>query len=162
MPLLQLVNSNFVTEPPRPTGPITKYTGPILPSPAKPLPAELDEWIRGAGPMGTVYMSFGGTLAAPLPASRTVLRAVEQLPGVNFIWKLTEAEQAALEGDLRAAGLTNLRVVSWVPQNDLLGHPGVTAFVTQVSGRWVGGRVGRGALIDGLGWDGDQYVDSIH
>lgn len=77
-------------------------------------------------------MSFGGTLAPPLAASRTVLRAIASLPEVRFIWKLSEGERAALGAELAAAGVSNLKVAAWVPQNDLLGHPRVTAFVTQV------------------------------
>jgi len=129
---LELVNSNFVTEAPRPIGPLTKYVGPMLPTPAQPLPAELDEWLAGSGPLGAVFVSFGVTLNAPIESSRTVLRAIASLQDVRFVWKLTATEQATLQADLEAAKLPNLKVVSWVPQNDLLGHPKISGFVTQV------------------------------
>eukprot|EP00877_Chromochloris_zofingiensis_P011542 jgi/Chrzof1/6641/Cz19g04010.t1 len=128
-PLLLLVNSNWVLEPPRPIAPQTKYIGPILPTPANPLPQELQEWADGSGALGLVYISFGGTLQAPISASRTVVRAMASLPDVRFIWKLTEAEHQRLHADL--ANLTNVLVRTWVPQNDLLGHPRLRAFVTQ-------------------------------
>ncbi len=139
-----------MTEPPRPTGPITKYTGPILPSPAAPLPADLESWLAGAGPLGVVYISFGGTLAPPLAASRTVLRALGAVPEARFVWKLTEAEQAALAADLAAAKLENLKVVEWVPQNDLLGHPRLAAFVTQGGFLSIGEAAYHGVPIVGL------------
>lgn len=131
-PLLELVNSNFVLEPPRPVGPVTKYTGPILAAPARPLPPDLEAWLAGAGPSGAVLVSFGGTLAAPPAASRAVLRAVAAMADVRFIWKLSEAERAAL-GDGLAPGRAppNLKVAEWLPQNDILGHPRLAAFVTQ-------------------------------
>lgn len=129
-PLLHLVNSHFVVEPPRPVAPITKYIGPVLPRPAAPLPPGLEEWVSGAGPLGTVLVSFGNTLAAPAAASRTVLRAAALLPEARILWKLSAPEAAALGPELAAAP-RNLRVEEWLPQNDLLGHPCVTAFVTQ-------------------------------
>ncbi|GBF95279.1 2-hydroxyacylsphingosine 1-beta-galactosyltransferase [Raphidocelis subcapitata] len=129
-PLLHLVNSNFALEPPRPVAPITKYAGPVLPRPAAPLPAGLEDWVSGAGPLGTVLISFGGTLAAPAAASRAVLRAAALVPEARFLWKLSAPEAAALGPELAAAP-GNLRVAEWLPQNDLLGHLRVTAFVTQ-------------------------------
>jgi UDP:flavonoid glycosyltransferase YjiC (YdhE family) len=132
-PLLELVNSNFVTEPPRPVGPMIKYTGPILPSPARALPDDLEAWVAGAGELGTVFVSFGSTLAAPLAASRTLLRAMAMVPDARFVWRLSEDEQGALAAELADAP-PNVRVEAWVPQNDLLGHPNVTGFVTQVLG----------------------------
>jgi hypothetical protein len=82
--------------------------------------------------LGAVFVSFGGTLSAPAGASLTVLRAAQLLPDVRIVWKLSEDERAALAGDLKAANVTNVKVVTWAPQNDLLGHPKLKAFVTQV------------------------------
>ena len=128
-PLLLLVNSNFILEPPRPVAPQTKYIGPILPNPPKRLPEDLEAWLQGSIDLGVVYISFGGTLQAPFKASRTILSAIQSLPQVRFIWKLTSTERNKLATEL--APLTNLMVREWVPQNDLLGHPKLRAFVTQ-------------------------------
>lgn len=92
----------------------------------------MDAWVSGSGPAGAVFVSFGGTLAVPVTASRTVLKAVTALPEVRFVWKLSEGEQAAIGEELEVVNVSNLRIMSWVPQNDLLGHPKVKAFVTQV------------------------------
>jgi hypothetical protein len=128
-PLLLLVNSNFVLEPPRPVAPQTKYVGPMLPSDAKPLPQEFAAWMEGAGPLGVVLISFGGTLQAPTIASQTVLAAIKGLPEVRFVWKLTAEERQVLDGEL--SRVPNVLVRDWVPQNDLLGHPNMRGFVTQ-------------------------------
>jgi glucuronosyltransferase len=128
-PLLLLVNSNFILEPPRPVAPQTKYIGPILPNPPKALPEDLEAWLQGSSGLGVVYISFGGTLQAPLKASKTIIAAIQSLPEVRFIWKLTSAERNSLAAEL--APLGNLMVREWVPQNDLLGHPKLRAFVTQ-------------------------------
>lgn len=127
--MMMLVNSNFITEPPRAIAPNTKYIGPILPEPAQQLPAGLASWVQGSGPLGTVFVSFGGTLEAPLAASRTLIQVMHALPNVRFVWKLRPEDQREIKGELE--GLENALVREWVPQNDLLGHAKVRAFVTQ-------------------------------
>ncbi|KAF8068202.1 Ugt3a1 [Scenedesmus sp. PABB004] len=127
--LLLLTNSNFATEPPRALPPSARYVGPILPEPARPLPARLADWLAGAGPGGAVLVSFGGTLQAPLSASRTLAAAMAAMPGVRFVWRLSGEHQAALAPEL--AALPNVLVDAWLPQNDLLGAPGLRAFVSQ-------------------------------
>ncbi|WIA31125.1 hypothetical protein OEZ86_001146 [Tetradesmus obliquus] len=127
--MMLLTNSNFITEPPRAISPNMKYIGPILPEPAAPLPASLAAWVEQSGPLGTVFVSFGGTLEAPLAASRTLVRVMQSMPDVRFVWKLRREQQADIASEI--ASLSNVRVSEWVPQNDLLGHPKVRAFVTQ-------------------------------
>eukprot|EP00775_Hariotina_reticulata_P014365 gene14365-14465_t len=129
--MMLLVNSNWITEPPRAVAPNTRYIGPILPEPAQELPQQLKAWVEGSGPKGTVFISFGGTLQAPLKASRTLIKVMKAMPDVRFVWKLAVKDQASLEPDLQQAALANVLIHDWVPQNDLLGHPKVTAFVTQ-------------------------------
>jgi glucuronosyltransferase len=100
-----------------------------MPEPAQPLPADLAAWVEGSGPLGTVFVSFGGTLEAPAAASRTLVRIMQSMPDVRFVWKLRREQQAEIASEI--AGLSNTRISEWVPQNDLLGHPKVRAFVTQ-------------------------------
>lgn len=127
--MLTLVNSNFITEPPRAISPNIKYVGPMLPEPAKPLPTVLQQWLDGAGPNGAVFISFGGTLEAPAAATRTLIKVMQGLPDVRFVLKLRPNAQAEVIDDL--ATVTNVMVSDWVPQNNLLAHPNVRLFVTQ-------------------------------
>jgi UDP:flavonoid glycosyltransferase YjiC (YdhE family) len=130
--LLLLVNSNFATEPPRAVAPNTQYVGPLMPQPAQQLPPALGHFVDAAGPRGVVLISFGGTLQPPLAASRTLAAAMRGLPDVAFVWKLARADQAALAAEgTPLADLANVFVDEWLPQNDLLGHSRVRAFVTQ-------------------------------
>lgn len=73
--MLLLVNSHFVLEPPRAIAPNTKYVGPLLPTPAQPLPQQLQEWVEGSGPLGCVFISFGGSLQVSCSSSSSRVRA---------------------------------------------------------------------------------------
>lgn len=130
-PLMLLVNSNFATEPPRAVPPNIQYIGPILPEPAKTLPADLEAFLAGFGTDGAVLVSFGGTLQAPLSASAALVRVMSALQPVRFIWKVSHAHQEALAAATNVTQLPNVYMSDWLPQNDLLGHTKVRAFVTQ-------------------------------
>lgn len=127
--MMMLVNSNFITEPPRAIPPNIKYVGPIIPEEPRPLPPQLQDWIDGSGPQGTVFVSFGGTLELPAAASRTLIQVIRAMPDVRFIWKLRQEAQAEVQQEL--GNLSNAYISDWLPQNDLLGHPKVSAFITQ-------------------------------
>jgi UDP:flavonoid glycosyltransferase YjiC (YdhE family) len=129
--LMVLVNSNFATEPPRAIPPNIQYVGPILPEPAKQLPTDLQQFVADSGEAGTVLVSFGGTLQAPLAASKALVPAMAALQPVRFVWKLSKAHQEQLAAATDVKGLPNVYMSDWLPQNDLLGHPNVRAFVTQ-------------------------------
>lgn len=129
--LMLLVNSNFATEPPRAVPPNVRYIGPILPEPPRTLPADLEAFLAAAGTSGAVLVSFGGTLQAPLSASIALTEAMSALQPVRFIWKVSRDQQEALAAATNVTQLQNVYLSDWLPQNDLLGHPQVLAFVTQ-------------------------------
>ena len=49
---------------------------------------------------------------------------------VRVLWKLTAADQRLL-GSGNVTVSSNIRLIEWAPQNDVLGHPSVRAFLTQ-------------------------------
>ena len=62
--------------------------GPFLPSPAKPLPKELDQFMQEAGDEGVILVSFGtvvGELGEPL--LQMMAKAFSKLPQ-KIVWKL--------------------------------------------------------------------------
>ncbi|XP_049841513.1 UDP-glucuronosyltransferase 2C1-like [Schistocerca gregaria] len=124
--------------------------------PAKPLPQDLEEFVSGS-PSGFVLVSMGsGVRAANMPAElhRLLVSAFGSLP-YRVLWKheagpggagapgleleLGGAPRPALNGTggsglelelepgLRVPGNVMLR--RWLPQQDLLGHPRLRAFV---------------------------------
>ena len=91
--------------------------------PPEPLDAELEEFMQSSGDAGVVVVSFG-TLVNRLNSAEkatTIGKALARLPQ-KVIWRYKGKEPEFI-GE-------NTRVMQWIPQNDLLGHPKVKVFVT--------------------------------
>ncbi|XP_074751131.1 UDP-glucuronosyltransferase 2C1 [Hippocampus comes] len=116
-----LVRSDFVFELPRPTMPNVVYIGGFQCEKARPLPADLDAFVRSSGEHGVVVMSLG-TLVSALPRDVTeaIAGAFAQIPQ-KVIWRIKGEKPSSLGN--------NTLVVDWLPQKDLLGHPKTPAFV---------------------------------
>ena len=69
-----------------------------------------------------------------LPAEAAELRAIAQglsaLAPAKVLWKLSDSDLVMLENSSLSVG-SNVKIVKWAPQNDVLGHPSVKAFFTQ-------------------------------
>ncbi|XP_059402106.1 UDP-glucuronosyltransferase 2B15-like [Carassius carassius] len=116
-----LMRNDFTFEFPRPTMPNIVYMGGFQCKPAKPLPADLEEFVQSSGKHGVIVMSLG-TLISQLPQDITddIAAAFAQLPQ-KVIWRYTGPRPVTLGN--------NTLLVDWLPQNDLLGHPQIKAFV---------------------------------
>ncbi|XP_049825959.1 UDP-glucosyltransferase 2 [Aethina tumida] len=91
----------------------------------KPLPQDLEDFIRGSGDAGFIYFSMGSSVkAANMPEylRRMLMIVFKQLPQ-RVLWKY-EAENDM--PDLPS----NVKLGRWLPQQDILGHPKIRAFVT--------------------------------
>ncbi|XP_055603712.1 UDP-glucosyltransferase 2 [Uranotaenia lowii] len=112
------------------------YPRPILPNiaeiacihckPAGPLPKDLEEFIAGAGESGFIYVSMGSSVkAANMPdhLRHLLVQTFSRLP-YRVLWKY-EANASMLM-DLPS----NVRLGRWLPQQDILGHRKLRAFVT--------------------------------
>lgn len=118
---LWLVRADFVFEFPRPSMPNLVYIGGFQCRPAKPLPADLEEFMQSSGDHGVVVMSLG-TLIAGLPKEvmEAIASAFAQIPQ-KVIWRFIGQRPSTLGN--------NTLLIQWFPQNDLLGHPKTRAFV---------------------------------
>jgi len=69
----------------------TRVVGPFLPSPAKPLPNELEKFMQSAGDDGVILVSFGTVLGEHIGFNESILQvmaeAFSKLPQ-KVIWKL--------------------------------------------------------------------------
>lgn len=111
---IALYQTSWVLEFPRPVAPSAAMVGPLLPEPAATLEGELAEAVESSR-KGIVLVSFGSIAQISKEQAQRIADAVGDLPGVTVIWKRS--------GEMPDRMPENVKVMDWVPQNDLLGHP---------------------------------------
>ncbi|XP_028811969.1 UDP-glucuronosyltransferase 2A1-like [Denticeps clupeoides] len=144
-----LMRVDFVFEFPRPTMPNVFYMGGFQCKPGGPLPQHLEDFVESSGEHGVILMSLGSFISK-LPSSLTdeIAAAFAELPQ-KVIWRHT--------GDKPATLGNNTLLVNWLPQNDLLGHPKVKAFVAHGGTNGVQEALYHGVPVVGLPLFFDQY-----
>lgn len=120
-----LQNGHYSVSYPRPYLPNVAEVACIHCREPKKLDPEIEEWISGGGETGFVYVSMGSSVRTtnmPLSAHRLFVEALGKLPQ-RVLWK-QDADQNMTDIP------SNIRLYKWLPQQDLLGHPKIKAFVT--------------------------------
>lgn len=137
-----LMRVDFVFEFPRPTMPNIAYIGGFQCKPSSPLPPELEEFVHSSGDHGFIVMSLG-TLVKGLPKDITskIAAAFAQLPQ-KVIWRHAGEKPDNLGN--------NTLLLKWLPQNDLLGHPKIKAFVSHCGTNGIYESIYHGVPIVGL------------
>ncbi len=116
--LLWLVDVDLVIDYPRPIMPNEIHIGGLTTKPANPLPKDLQEFVN-RGQHGVIVMSFGST--APNMANDKFIEAFRRIKQY-VVWRFTGEPPKDLP--------VNVKVIEWMPQNDLLGHPNTKLFIT--------------------------------
>ncbi|XP_041035502.1 UDP-glucuronosyltransferase 2A1-like [Carcharodon carcharias] len=150
---LWLMRTDFVFDFPRPTMPNVVYVGGFQCRPPRPLPAELEDFMRSSGPHGVVFMSLG-TLVSSLPAYlvQSFAEAFARLPQ-KVLWRHIGERPANLGNNTLLAG--------WVPQNDVLGHPKTRAFVSHGGTNGIFEAIYHGVPVLGLPLIFDQFDNLV-
>ncbi|XP_078071353.1 UDP-glucuronosyltransferase 3A1-like [Mustelus asterias] len=154
---LSIYNTDFTLEFPRPLLPNVVYVGGLLAKPAKPVSQELEEFILAAGENGFVMVTLGSMLASvnvPM-VLKEMNRAFSQLPQV-VIWRHLHSQWPS---DVQPA--PNIKLVDWLPQNDLLGHPKARLFVTHGGLNSLMEAVHHGVPVIGIPLFGDQFDNMV-
>uniref|UniRef100_A0A8C4BAU0 UDP-glucuronosyltransferase n=1 Tax=Denticeps clupeoides TaxID=299321 RepID=A0A8C4BAU0_9TELE len=152
-----LMRVDFVFEFPRPTMPNVVYMGGFQCRPSNPLPQDLEVFVQSAGDHGVIIMSLGtfvGQLPKDVVADLTdeIAAAFAELPQ-KVIWRHI--------GDKPATLGSNTLLVNWLPQNDLLGHPKVKAFVAHGGTNGVQEALYHGVPVVGIPLFNDQHDNLI-
>lgn len=148
-----LMRVDFVFEFPRPTMPNIAYIGGFQCKSSQPLSAELEEFVQSSGEHGFILMSLG-TLVEGLPLEITseIAAAFAQIPQ-KVIWRHA-GEHPPNVGN-------NTLIVKWIPQNDLLGHPKIKAFVAHGGTNGVYESIYHGVPIIGIPLLFDQFENLL-
>lgn len=98
------------------------FSGGLCTGPAKPLPEELST-IADSATNGLVVVSFGSILVdLPEAVVKHLQTALSTLYEFTIVWKYNGPQLQNLPH--------HIKVLQWLPQNDLLGHPNTKLFVT--------------------------------
>ncbi|KAG4073664.1 hypothetical protein HA402_000888 [Bradysia odoriphaga] len=126
--VLALVNSHPSIDFPEPLPPnVIPVGGLQIRSPPRPLPKELIDFINSSK-NGSVLFSLGTNVKSEklgADKQKSILEAFSRMPQYNFLWKF-EADPKTLRADIPK----NVLIKSWLPQNDILAHDNVKAFIT--------------------------------
>ncbi|XP_063069606.1 UDP-glucuronosyltransferase-like isoform X4 [Engraulis encrasicolus] len=119
---LWLMTSDFAFEFPKPQMPNMVMVGGIHAGTPKPLPQEVEEFVSGSGEAGFVIFTLGSMVSQmPEKKAHEFFEAFRQIPQ-RVVWRYT--------GPVPENAPKNVKLMKWLPQNDLLGHPKVRAFIT--------------------------------
>uniref|UniRef100_A0A665UFC8 UDP-glucuronosyltransferase n=1 Tax=Echeneis naucrates TaxID=173247 RepID=A0A665UFC8_ECHNA len=148
-----LMRVDFVFEFPRPTMPNIAYIGGFQCKPSQPLSSELEAFVQSSGEHGFILMSLG-TLVEGLPVEITteIAAAFAQIPQ-KVIWRHAGKRPSNLGN--------NTLLVKWMPQNDLLGHPKIRAFVAHGGTNGIYEAIYHGVPIVGIPLLFDQFENIL-
>ncbi|KAF7216118.1 UDP-glucuronosyltransferase [Nothobranchius furzeri] len=117
-----LLRYDFTFEWPKPVMPNQVFIGGINCAKKAPLPADLQEFADGSGDDGFIVFTLGSLVASmPEEKAKQFFDAFRQIPQ-RVVWRYT--------GPLPKDVPKNVRVMKWLPQNDLLAHPKAKVFMT--------------------------------
>uniref|UniRef100_A0A8B9TVP6 UDP-glucuronosyltransferase n=1 Tax=Anas platyrhynchos TaxID=8839 RepID=A0A8B9TVP6_ANAPL len=117
-----LMKYDFVFEYPRPVMPNMVLIGGISCTQEKPLSKEFEAIVNASGEHGIVVFSLGSMVSdIPMKKAREIADALGSVPQ-TVLWRYTGKVPSNLP--------QNVKLVKWLPQNDLLAHPKTRAFIT--------------------------------
>ncbi|NWU87520.1 UD11 glucuronosyltransferase, partial [Onychorhynchus coronatus] len=119
---VMLMRYDFVFEYPRPVMPNMVYVGGINCVQKKPLSEEFEAMVNASGEHGIVVFSLGSMVSEiPMKKAMEIADALGTVPQ-TVLWRYTGPTPPNLP--------KNVKLVKWLPQNDLLAHPKTRAFIT--------------------------------
>ncbi|XP_041075920.1 2-hydroxyacylsphingosine 1-beta-galactosyltransferase-like [Polyodon spathula] len=146
---LWMLSTDTALEFPRPTLPHVVYVGGILTKPASPLPEEFLTWAGTTEEHGFVLVSFGaGVKYLSDDIAHMLAGALGRLPQ-KVIWRFSGTKPSNLGN--------NTKLVEWMPQNDLLGHSNIKAFLSHGGLNSIYEAMYHGVPVVGIPLFGDHY-----
>ncbi|KAM7048979.1 UDP-glucuronosyltransferase 1A6-like isoform 7-T7 [Acridotheres tristis] len=117
-----ILRFDFVFEYVRPVMPNMVFVGGINCAKGNPLPKEFEAIVNASGEHGIVVFSLGSMVSEiPEKKAMEIAEALGTVPQ-TVLWRYTGKTPSNLP--------KNVKLVKWLPQNDLLAHPKTRAFIT--------------------------------
>ncbi|XP_006191190.1 UDP-glucuronosyltransferase 1-7 isoform X4 [Camelus ferus] len=143
-----LLRADFVLDYPKPVMPNVVFIGGINCQERKPLPKDFETYINASGEHGIVVFSLGSMVSEiPEYKAMEIADALGKIPQ-TVLWRYTGTPPPNLA--------KNTKLVKWLPQNDLLGHPKTRAFITHSGSHGVYEGICNGVPMVMLPLFGDQ------
>uniref|UniRef100_A0A8C5VDG9 UDP-glucuronosyltransferase n=1 Tax=Microcebus murinus TaxID=30608 RepID=A0A8C5VDG9_MICMU len=154
---LWFVNSDFAFDFARPLLPNTVYVGGLMAKPTKPVPQDLENFIARFGDSGFVLVAMGSvvnmnTLQEVLKEMNSAFAHLRQ----GVIWKCKHSHWPK---DVNVS--TNVKLMDWLPQSDLLAHPSIRLFVTHGGQNSIMEAIQHGVPMVGIPVFGDQPENMV-
>ncbi|XP_064647866.1 UDP-glucuronosyltransferase 2C1-like isoform X2 [Lineus longissimus] len=148
---LWLIDLDSLVDVPKHLAPNIILVGGIVTSPPLPLEEEFKVFADSATE-GLVVITFGGTIGfLPVDYVNRIVQAVEKVKYKVVFRQLTKPTVKVP---------ANLKIVDWVPQNDLLAHPNTKVFVTHCGSNGQHEAVYHGVPMLGLPLCTDQIYNA--
>ncbi|XP_028811236.1 UDP-glucuronosyltransferase-like [Denticeps clupeoides] len=148
-----LLRYDFTFEYPRPVMPNMVFIGGINCARAQSLPEDLEEFVEGSGEHGFVVFTLGSMVSSmPPEKAAEVFKAFSRIPQ-RVMWRYT--------GPVPDHVPENVKLMKWLPQNDLLAHPKARAFITHGGTHGIYEGICNGVPMVMLPLFGDQG-DNVH
>ncbi|KAL3131772.1 UDP-glycosyltransferase [Trebouxia sp. C0009 RCD-2024] len=152
---LVLLHSDWAITNAEPLAPHIVSVGALTAAPAKALPSDLEDFVQSGGEHGVVYASLGTTAIPEIAELRAIAQGLCAIAPAKALWKLADTDLVMLNSSSLPV-CSNIKVVKWAPQNDVLGHPSVKAFYTQGGANSFNEASYHGVPIVGMAMIGEQ------
>ncbi|XP_071991073.1 UDP-glucuronosyltransferase 3A1-like [Engystomops pustulosus] len=149
---LWIYHVDFSLEFPRPLLPHVQCISGLTAKPAKPVSQDLEDFIAESGDSGFILLTLGSMVSniSRMDLIKEMNSAFTNVPQ-KVIWRYKSSQWPK---DLKPA--PNVRLLDWVNQNDLLGHPRIRLLVTHGGLSSVTEAVYHGVPVLGIPLFGDQ------
>jgi len=146
---LVLSNGHFSLTPPKPYFPDVIDVGGIHSRPAKPIPKDLEDFIS-KGKDGFILFSMGSAIRGDMmpDSKRKMILDVFSKLKQQVLWKW--------ESETMPDVPKNVKLVKWLPQQDLLGHKDIKMFITHCGGGSTEESIYHGVPLIGIPMFADQ------
>ncbi|CAN2391415.1 Glycosyltransferase family 28 C-terminal domain [Pristimantis euphronides] len=154
---LWIYNIDFSIEFPRPLLPNVQYIGGLLTRPAKPLTQELEAFVADSGESGFIVVTLGSMISSfPLVDFLKEMNDGFAKLTQKIIWRY---DKSSWPKEVNVA--PNVRLMDWLSQNDLLGHPKARLLVTHGGMNSLMEAVYHGVPVLGIPLFGEQHENMV-